>query len=62
MMLQYMENGKVTDNTLLVLQRDIAMQVGHKVDVFHSEKHRGILIVPHGHELNPFNVIANIGY
>lgn len=45
---KYMEDGKVTDNTLLNIQREIAMSNGVKIDIYHSELHRGIIICEHG--------------
>jgi hypothetical protein len=52
----------MSDAQLLAVQRQFALQFGHKVDLYHSEKHRGILVVPHGASLHPRNVIATYQY
>lgn len=52
----------MTDEELKDLQKKIALNHMQKVDVYHSEQHRGILVVPHGAALHPINVIAKIQY
>jgi hypothetical protein len=51
-----------TMEELKKLQEQLYWQFGTKVDVHHSEKHRGIIVVPHGSPLNPFNVLATYSY
>lgn len=52
----------MSDEQLKSIQKQFAIQFGQKVDLYHSEKHRGILIVPHGTSLHPRNVIATYQY
>ncbi len=52
----------MTQEELLRLQRDLCERFGGKVDVYHSEEHRGVIAVPHGHSLDPFNVIYRANY
>jgi len=52
----------MSDEQLKVLQKQFALRLGQKVDLYHSERHRGILIVPHGLPLHPRNVIATYQY
>ena len=47
---------------LVEIQKHFALQLGKKVDLYHSERHRGILIVPHGLPLHPKNIIATYQY
>lgn len=52
----------MTDDQLVLMQRQLAVKFGIKVDVYHSEMHRGILVVPHGLPLHPENIISAINY
>lgn len=47
---------------LINLQKTISKKVGFKVDVYHSEEHKGILAVRHGEPLTPFNIIYQQRY
>jgi uncharacterized protein YqhQ len=47
---------------LLDIQKQLYYQLGFKVDVYHSEEHRGILAVKHNQPLTPFNVIFSMNY
>ena len=47
---------------LLNLQERLAKRLGRKVDVYHSEKHRGVLAVEHNQPLTPFNIIYRMNY
>lgn len=52
----------MTDDQLLAIQKRLYEVNGFKVDVYHSEKHRGVIAVPHGKSLHPFNVIYRVKY
>lgn len=51
-----------TMEELKELQERLYWELGIKVDVYHSEKHRGVLVIPHGQSINPFNVIKSYSY
>jgi hypothetical protein len=44
------------------LQQQFFFQLGYKVDLYHSEEHRGIIIVPHGRPLHPANIVKAFNY
>lgn len=48
-----------TDRKLARLQKKLAFEFGIKVDLYRQEG-KGVLAVPHGASLNPFNVIFKI--
>jgi hypothetical protein len=52
----------MTDEELKALQKQIALNLMEKVDIYHSEKHRGVLVVSHGAALHPNNIIAKFQY
>ncbi|HDR7932585.1 MULTISPECIES: hypothetical protein [Bacillus] len=52
----------MTQERLIEIQKKLAKQFMQKVDVYHSEKHRGILVVGHGQALHPHNILAVIPY
>jgi hypothetical protein len=52
----------MTDEQLRSLQEQIAMQFGKKVDVYHSEINRGVIVVSHGMPLHPQNIVSVIQY
>lgn len=43
---------------LVNIQKQLSLRFGMKIDVYHSEKHMGILAVPNGMALSPFVGIA----
>jgi hypothetical protein len=52
----------MSDEQLKEIQEQFALQFGRKVDLYHSERHRGILIVPNGLPLHPTNIITIYQY
>lgn len=52
----------MTQERLIEIQKKLAMQFMQKVDVYHYEKYRGILVVGHGQALHPHNILAVIPY
>lgn len=51
-----MQDLDETDKKLARLQKKLAFEFGMKVDLYRQED-KGVLAVPHGSTLNPFNVI-----
>lgn len=52
----------MTDEQLRIFQLKMFNLFGFKVDVYHSEKHRGVLVFPHGKAFHPMNVIYQMSY
>jgi hypothetical protein len=52
----------MNDEQLKQLQAELFFEFGFKVDVYQSEFHRGILVVPHGQPLIFQNVIKVFNY
>lgn len=52
----------MTDEELQAIQKQLALELMQKVDVYHCDKYRGVLVVPHGAALHPNNVIARFQY
>ncbi|UBR30209.1 hypothetical protein LCG60_27065 [Bacillus sp. SD-4] len=52
----------MTQERLIEIQKKLASQFMQKVDVYHYEKYRGILVVGHGQALHPHNILAVIPY
>lgn len=58
LLMDFMENGRVTDNTLLRMQEELYRQHGRKYDLYHSEIHRGLIICEHGQPILTGNRIS----
>lgn len=50
------------DQQLLEIQQQLFFQLGHKIDLYHFEKIREMVIVKHGEILTPENVIKVFNY
>lgn len=54
-----MQDGKVTQDTLVNMQRELYNQNNRKFDIYHSESHRGIIICEH---MNPVFTGTRLSY
>ncbi|HLO11503.1 MAG TPA: hypothetical protein VK190_04540 [Pseudoneobacillus sp.] len=44
------------------IQKQLFFELGFKVDIYHSQAYRGIIAVPAGQPLTPFNVVKIFNY
>jgi hypothetical protein len=59
---QYLENGEMTDSSLLRLLEDLSKANGRPFDLYHSEEHRAIIITEQGVGLSKKTAVVRITY
>lgn len=52
----------MTNEQLIQIQRELFFQLGFKIDLYHFERIHEIVIVKHGDELKPENVVKVYSY
>jgi len=58
----HMQDGKVTDKSLILIQHDMHQKHGRGFDIYHSEAHRGIILTERGAGLSLHSSVLNIKY
>lgn len=52
----------LTNEQLIQIQQELFFQLGFKIDLYHFERIHEIVIVKHGDELKPENVVKVYSY